>query len=352
MPRKLDEAETRPKITYAVVSEKYGLDPSEAALCELKPFRSLPGSTPLYDEINIGSMAKLKQAKLQSKFKAEKMVSDAQEKVDDAQLKQETKIFMENMVSSVLIQCEDIYSKGLSYIEASTKQLITPTADNSEICKAFLKNWRGGVKKYCATSNGTPLPIEIWEQILKCLCNPIEHDGIRSVSVIARDIINASKASKELYSAAGPALQLLGTHCGVPPGSEELWNKFVSDPCSLVLKDIKTLAKLSNLRPSLPKQTLIFKMMDCLLLPQPTRAPARLVKEVSVEKYTWILNHINVSKTKPWKPGTNDFKARKGCTEAGIQTLDDLFAVEGEAAKQSYQKMLGKAAEFLARLED
>ena len=331
-PVSSDSEEMRPKITYATVSEKYGLEPSEVAACELKPFRTLPGSTILYDEVGVKRAANLKQVKLEF----EKQIAPLKAAIFTAEA-----------------NYKYVESETTSSIRSETKKLIQRTADDSEQCEAFQRLWHGGVKKYKPSSSSTNIPSELWETILKHLCSDLEHDGVRSVSAIARDIINASMASKDLYAAALPALKHLSTNCQMPPpGTEHLWDKFVSDPCSMALEDIKVLAKHCELGLSQPNRSLIFLIMDGLSLQHPTRAPARIVKNVADEKRAWAFSHyVLCPKTDPWKYGASDFAARKGCTDAGIQTLAELFEVEGEPCRSSYQRLVDQAAVLKSMFE-
>ena len=89
-------------------------------------------------------------------------------------------------------------------------------------CSEIVKQWplkAVSSRPYCT---GTKLPFDLLEKIVLALCNDIEFDGVRSASVIARDICNISQTSKELWKASQVALQHLGSLCA--PHNEQSKN--------------------------------------------------------------------------------------------------------------------------------
>ena len=199
-------------------------------------------------------------------------------------------------------------------------------------CAEHIEIWTGGAAMRIAYTSGSELPIEIWEMILVAVCKDIDVEGVRGPSVIARDLINASMASKELYSASLPAFQHLSSFCPpMPCGADELWNAFVSDPMAMRLEDIKTLAKKSSVKVSQPRPALIVQLMNYMKLQRPSRIPAKLLKAVMRERWDQFntlsrvlwgkKDALNLQLPQP----RNLFALRMQLTKKGLLSMDHLI---------------------------
>ena len=172
-----------------------------------------------------------------------------------------------------------------------------------------LKTWRAVM-----TPTSYDMPQEIWEKVLKALCDDIEPNGVRSASVIARDISNASSTKKQLYIASKAAFEHLSTLC--PPLKESLpfiaakrpkfqcykarlftpfeaveeqyWNKVIHDPASLSIGNLEVLCDYNGLPESECKETMIFRLASQFGVRYPTRIPAKLAGAVCARNTSMI----------------------------------------------------------------
>ena len=212
-------------------------------------------------------------------------------------------------------------------------------------CTAKVDSWQDGAIKSLPYRTGTALHLDIWEKILKKLCEDLDTKGLRGPSVIARDLINASLTCKELFAAALPAMQHLGQMCPSLPStvSEDLCNEFVLNPDSLLLSEIKTLAKSRGVRTSQQKPIIIVELIQRMGLKRPIRVPIRLVQAVVKEKqsYTEELT-MTASKMEAFRGigYMNSFNVRLKCQQMGFTTnLQIQEAANAEQkARQDRQK--------------
>ena len=200
-----------------------------------------------------------------------------------------------------------------------------------EECAAKIEKLRGRAPITFTYSAGTDLPLEIWENILKKLCSDLELEGVRSASVIARDIINASMACKEVYAAALPALHHLGSSCpSVFANDDKEWDQVASDPCSISEEERFEFARpiLGYRRHNFPVK--LFTLMRFLGLSQPSRAPARLLRAVLSEKFdpddselSRLCKASELITSQTSKAYTN-FNFRLTCMQLGFGTSQQL----------------------------
>ena len=203
---------------------------------------------------------------------------------------------------------------------------------HAEACKNRMDGWKHRVGSAPQYHSGTVLPLEVLEKILKYLCNDLEPLGVRAWSVIARDIMNASMACKELYTASWAAFQHLGKLCShivYSADEEELLDQFVNDPDSLRLEQVKALGKGRSVKLSQPKPVLIFGILQSLGLKSPSRVPAKLLKAIKMEKdrdqTAFCLNCRKIIAFR--EEESTEFSLRKACMEVGLPTAMHLKAV-------------------------
>lgn len=74
------------------------------------------------------------------------------------------------------------------------------------------------------------LPFDILSLILIKLCDDIETDGVRGVSVVARDICNVCLAFSDLGVASRSAFEELAIRCHSLNDGRTIWDEFSTDP--------------------------------------------------------------------------------------------------------------------------
>ena len=280
-----------------------------------------------YYESDVKRLAELKQSQVDfdaRQLKAKQLFEEAQE--------QEKQKFFVNLKA----ECQ----------QASTASREIRNEELSRQCATKLDKWKNGALVELQYTAGTDLPLEIWEVILKQLCSDLELEGVRGASVVARDIINASMACKELYAAALPALHHLGTCCpSVLAGDDKTWDRLASSPCSITRQDI-WFSSMAEVRQSgyYSHEVKLVQLMRYLGLRRPSRAPASLLRAVLSEKiepddseFSRLCQASELITLQTDKALTS-FNFRLSCMqlgcgtsehllEAGIITADDLQAL-------------------------
>ena len=198
---------------------------------------------------------------------------------------------------------------------------------------------------------GSVLPFDVWIKILLLLASDCEMDRVRSVksvSVIARDICNASRASKELWSASQIALENLGSQCslqtqqhGTSLGNtiKPSWSEFVAQPLMSSTEELQDILQActpfhpSCLRCSsyTEKNALILRILNFLLLTKPSSVPFQLLYAVAQERNNCRVAHTGVfanwfKRERPDHPALSfsDLKFRRILTCMGIRTSEDF----------------------------
>ena len=279
-----------------------------------------------YYESDVKRLAELKQSQVD--FDARQL--KAKQLFEEAQEQEEQKFFV-----NLKAECQ----------QASAASEKIRSEELSRQCATVIDKWNEGALVELPYTAGTDLPLEIWEIILKKLCSDLELEGVRGASVVARDIINASMACKELYAAALPALHHLGTCCpSVLAGDDKTWDRLASSPCSITRPDIY-LSSMAEVKCGYHSHEIkLVQLMRYLGLRRPSRAPASLLRAVLSEKikpddsdFSRLCQASELITLQTDKALTS-FNFRLSCMqlgcgtsehllEAGIITADDLQAL-------------------------
>ena len=174
----------------------------------------------------------------------------------------------------------------------------------------------------------------------------IDPQGVRGVSVVARDLCNAGMACKELYVSARQAFHHLAAHCP-PIKLEAEWAACLKGPMALKLLQLKVLAPGARLQKSLPKPSLALGLLQAWNLQCPTSVPPRVIMEVARERELGhILNarlelgeFLRACRRVPELPREgleSVFHARKACIKLGLTSRSLLMTalVQVERRKQ------------------
>ena len=153
-------------------------------------------------------------------------------------------------------------------------------------------------------------------------------EGIRGPSVIARDIANAACVNKELYAASKSAFQHLSSFCSpilqllryLRPATngqqrqntrlasnEALWNLLVSNPASLTVKQVQSLAIAVGVPDRCSRVVTVVRLLEVLGLECPTAVAARLTASIMKEKQTVPINLITQCSKVSTLTHTNEF---------------------------------------------
>ena len=208
--------------------------------------------------------------------------------------------------------------------------------DGISLCSDIVNSWPSQAVRERPYSSGSSLPLDIWEHILKLLCRDIEVVGVRLPSVVARDICNASLASKELWTASQTALQHLSSLSSAR--SEEFalalgctlksdWNDFLSRPQLTNAEEVAEIAmacKWDGLN-NLDKSALILTTFNYLHLGGLSNVPFHLLYAVAMERHTYSMRDADSTdlRTSPLAE-TSDLKCSILLSRLGIHSQEDL----------------------------
>ena len=208
----------------------------------------------------------------------------------------------------------------------------------AEMARGVISTWKRPEEDW--GDSGTPLSLDLWTRVLEHLCNDIEPKGVRSVSVIARDLCNAGMTCKELYVSSGQAFHRLASLCP-PIELEAEWAACLQGPMALKLPELKALAPSAGLQKSLPKPTLAVRLLQAWNLQCPTQAPPRVLMEVARERKLSLnqlnLSHLidgclNIPELREAR-ALSVFHARQACTKLGFTSLPLLNTATHEVKR-------------------
>ena len=290
------EEEEQTKITVTEVRQQYKLKDEDIAHldCEVRRNPHYRNAAPmrLYDLEDIKAAAASKKLRLASEEETAKEVRAARDQAND---------------------------------EAKKAHALS--------CKARVQSWAGASSAF-QYRMGTILPLDVLEKILKFLCNDFEPNGVRACSVISRDLVNASMACKELHVASRAAFRHLKNvqlgQSGVRSTPQEggLLDQFLSDPNSLRLDQIRSIAKSCGVKVSQPKPVLIMDVLNVMNLKAPSQIPASVLMAVNLEKTRCDSAFCSqCMKIEAFRTAKSEFSLRIACTEVGLTTLAHLKAV-------------------------
>ena len=206
----------------------------------------------------------------------------------------------------------------------------------TSLCSEVVNLWPSQAVRERPYSSGSSLPLDIWEHILKLLCRDVEVNGVRSPSVVARDICNASLASKELWTASQTALQHLSSESSAQSEESALaigcpiksdWNDFLSRPQLTNAEEVTEIAmacKWDGLN-NLDKSALILTTFNYLHLGGPSIVPFHLLYAVARERHTYSLRDYDSTdlRINPLAE-TSDMKCSILLNRLGIHSQEDL----------------------------
>ena len=235
-------------------------------------------------------------------------------------------------------------------------------------CAETISKWPSKAPDHRSYSSGSVLPVDVWIIILKKLCNGMERRGVRSPSVIARDICNASQTSKEMWKAGQVALEHLSSLCPLQKHAcqfEQDWDSFLAQPMSVPYSKVVTLFEECIAIWKVPVEyghsELAALFLRGLKLAGPSNVPFRLLMTVAAERQEGHLltrlvemhSYLNLDLEreprlhslqhgKIWillmrykhEETFKDFQFRKSLTELGIQTTGKLIGTVLTAKQQ------------------
>ena len=199
-------------------------------------------------------------------------------------------------------------------------------------CKETIALWKKAkpVNKIPCHSK---LPVEIWSTILEHLCDDFKFDDVRGPSVVARELCNASKVSRELHSASLTAFQKLSKLCNKVEMEAE-WQGLLSDPWDENLtsdQSILAILQKERIRPFGSRAARICILYEAAGLQRPSRLPARLILTVIEEKRGFSVFQ-NLPAIEVLRDCQSDFQARIKILKLGIPSLQvfDTLCTEAE----------------------
>lgn len=228
----------------------------------------------------------------------------------------------------------------------------------AEAAKGRISSWKRPGEDW--GNSGTPLSLDLWTRVLEHLCNDIEPEGVRSASVIARDLCNAGMACKELYVSANQAFHCLAALCP-PIELEAEWAACLPGPMALKLPQLKALAPHAGVQKSLPKPTLALGLLEAWNLQCPTQVPPRVIMEVAKERKSSLSELSSAELTRAYRyiPGLLGsglcfvFDVRQALVKLGLTSLPLLTPAVQQAQRREQQeareRQLKQAAAAIAR---
>ena len=235
-------------------------------------------------------------------------------------------------------------------------------------CKQMNKYWHtiatySNEMQHSPDYSNSPLPFDLWMKVMMTLCDDLEINGIRGISVIARELSLAARVNKEFYAASLPAFKHLSNLCpsldSLLPNlrneteaqdasqavsstssaslnlDSSIWDALVADPRRPTALEIKLMYTAMGFNESQPKDVMAFELMAHFKLMHPTPLPARLIFAVLAEKKEQVPVELG---NKLLRVGPPDFEplyglyagekrlidVREECFDRGICTMSDL----------------------------
>lgn len=209
-------------------------------------------------------------------------------------------------------------------------------AARKQRAEAAIGKWHKLDRGFEEADSGTGLSPDIWIQILMLLVDDLETEGVRGVSVVARDLCNARMLCKELTFPTQHVFKHLSNLCPAIRGPEKLWEVFGRDPFSLKVPQLKELAKTMQIRVSDPKAVLIVNLQQRVGITQPTTVPVNVVAAVKLEKDQGVLSlgigqDASVRDLAGVSYNASVFSLRRACLAHGFASTSSLLE---EAARR------------------
>ena len=196
-------------------------------------------------------------------------------------------------------------------------------------CKSRISSWN--VSDRVHERYDTSLPVDVWSAVMMKLCDDIEIDGVRGVSVVARDICNACLSCSDMKAASPLAFARLAFHCpnlpeiGEKPGT---WDEFLSKPASMKVDVLKAMTRELGLMTGGTKAVLICRLLAHFGVSQPSEVPVKILNEILSERCSYHRNldiwYVAIgSKSSRFE---SNFRVREICVRNGYPTLEALRA--------------------------
>ena len=227
-----------------------------------------------------------------------------------------------------------------------------PRAAKADSCEKIVQSWPKRAVTCRPYNTGSVLPLDILLKILKILCDEIDSSGVRSASVIARDICNFSQVSKELWTASQIALHELSSLCPEPRlalkyfkpwcKNDASWDDFLREPLSTDADRVFEIALqcLTWFALYEDRTMCIVATFNKLHLTKPSYVPFRLLWAVFQERscpdmdfpYTpspfWPVRTWSTDGRLQYDAALfSDLKMRRLLIQRGIQTLQNFYGI-------------------------
>ena len=231
---------------------------------------------------------------------------------------------------------------------------------DDKTCADIVKVWPAKAVESRPYSSQTILPVDVWRKILQILTSDIEMDGVRSISVVARDICNISQVSKELWTISHDAMRDLSSLCQMQvkendwlfdtPENEgdpdrriikPSWSAFLRQPFNKgsfrdttgEIVDIATACEIGYFfchpgRACLDRPALVLGIFNFLHLNRPSNVPFQLLYAVAQERHKYSFQNIRFNKDS-WLGKTINFSR-------------DIFAPALSFSDLKFRRLLGR----------
>lgn len=224
-------------------------------------------------------------------------------------------------------------------------------------CKQTIDSWNSSERGQAGTYNSR-LSLDLWSSVLIKLSDDIELDGVRGVSVVARDICNACLSCPDMKAASHLAFKSLADRCPSLPtmnDDPDIWNQFILDPVSVRLDVMKRMARDLGLAVGGNKPVVVCRLFEQFGIEQPSVVPAKVLHAIHSEKssrsYPWALGTMCTTIWLGSSPNGSVFRLRKTLMNLGITTLSALRVryEDARVVELARQKEREKQAEERAK---
>lgn len=192
------------------------------------------------------------------------------------------------------------------------------------------------------------LPLDVWGLILSKFCEGFEPEGVRGISVIAREICQAREVCKDLLIASDIAFEKLADLCQAEITSN--FDEFLLNPTKFSLPELKIMSKERRLKVSCTKAVLTVNLLESFGLKRPSKVPAKILEAVRREKVcrvTELAYHLRCFNLPERPQFTNIFLMRKVCMEKGWTSNAILHHKAEEARVKNEAERKAKLAEHV-----
>ncbi len=211
-------------------------------------------------------------------------------------------------------------------------------------CSDTISGWQSGIQKsHMSEKHESLLPLGVLSLILLRMCEDIEPTGVRGVSVVTRDVLNACMSFPDMKLASTAALESLAQYCPDLPSSNgclslPIWDRLLSDPKAMRLGTLKNMVTVLGLTRRGTKPILVCRLFVFFGLQRPTITPAKVVNAIRLEKLNKSCDGLHMCQSIGLPVGTRRlsvFSIRKLATMHGYATLCALRGRFEEGIKET-----------------